>query len=277
MRWQRCRWVGGQSKWPIRLASTCTQYGKSGIAKGHGHQAPIWSLEWSVRSMWTPSSLRASLAITDFGISYELLPDEKKTDEELQSKSGVSIKTKVAGTNDAAFPGVPQGKAAFRADFAREGAFVLRAAGVRYVRMREQQRIWQEVAAAKLSGRMSADSVVVSEVAVADRGTLVIASDRNASVVLSGDAKGGQSLDFGGRMALESYDRLYQKVTGQEGITFLYLLLRPTPLQSGSDGEPSLDVVHAARVEVPPGTNGKMASALSELDNGKTAPENGTH
>jgi len=103
-----------------------------------------------------------------YGIAYSIERDRNPSDEDLQSRSGVSIKTKAAGTADAAFPNIPKAKAAFRADFSRASSFVFRASGMRYYRLGNQEQLWHDVAAAMADGRMSQDAVVVSEVAVAE-------------------------------------------------------------------------------------------------------------
>jgi len=79
---------------------------------------------------------------------------------------------------------------------------------------------------------------------------VIIAADRDAHVVLTGEAEVGKVFDFSGKIEFASFDKLYQRVAG-EHLTIMYLLLRPRPATQGLDSQTtSPEIVRAAEVRM---------------------------
>lgn len=126
--------------------------------------------------------------LSDFGIEFEIEPDETKSDIEHSSKGAVSITTKASGTV------APQGRALGEIDagiiveFSKENAILFKANGTTSPCIKDQISLGKKIIELYKDGKWDKDWAVITELVDSESATILISSSSNGEIELK--AKG---------------------------------------------------------------------------------------
>ena len=126
--------------------------------------------------------------LTRIGVDFEVLPDEAKHNFHYQSVGNVSISQKVTGKVMAGIKGLDIGDAGLVVQFNKEKAIAFEAAGVQHQKIADLNRLEKDLILKKKSGDWESDWVVVTDLMIADSGTVLISQGKGGTIELRAKA-----------------------------------------------------------------------------------------
>jgi hypothetical protein len=133
----------------------------------------------------TRSAFRHETTLQELDISFDVLVGSTAVDINLASKEGTAVDFTAGGTGSQAGA---EAKVGARVQFAREGAFILRALGCRERHIRDKPLLATAIATALREGRWKTEWIVVDRLMVAESATVLVSNSADCSVDISGDA-----------------------------------------------------------------------------------------
>ncbi len=136
--------------------------------------------------------------VADMGISFEERPDPKPSSISYVSESGVEFFIKAAGEVSANLPNVPKGKAGLAYEFAREGAFVVKAEESYTPTIENIAKLEDDILEAYRDGKWKSNWAVIVKIVQAPTASFLISNSSNTKVEFSveGDTTAGP-IDLG--------------------------------------------------------------------------------
>jgi hypothetical protein len=167
-------------------------------------------------------------SLANFNIEFEVAPDSDPSDIQYQSKGAVQY-TLQAAADTQQIQGIPQGTAGIKLNFNRENAVVLVAKQARQRRMADTNSLIGTLNENILTGEFPVNFAVVTDVVVADSGSIIISSSRDAemSVTAKADFSAGLLDLASASLGLErkSSRDLQTEILAQTSLTPLFKLV----------------------------------------------------
>ncbi len=127
--------------------------------------------------------------LSDFGIKFEIEPDETKSDIEHSSKGAVSITTKASGAT------APQGStlgnvdAGITVEFSKENAILFKANGTTSPSIKDQISLGQKILTLYKEGKWDKDWAIITEIVNAESATILISNSSKGKIELKAKGK----------------------------------------------------------------------------------------
>lgn len=178
------------------------------------------------------SIFRAITDLDQLGIQFEPAKDPDRDDIDFTSKKGVSVTFKAAGEANNKFKAIANTEAGALIEFSQEGAVVMQLRDVAMNRIKDQNALKHEllksIAVGDESKQWQRDWVVITEVARADRATIVISNSKNSRLELkaSGSTTPTSLVDASASFTVATESEISTKVIAESGLTPLFRGLR---------------------------------------------------
>lgn len=127
-------------------------------------------------------------SLRDRDIEFEVdIPEKSKG--KLEYSDRAEIATSAALTASIPIPGQPRPKASAKIKFSGKGAFVYHLSGITTRRLNNSRSFFETIACKWMAGEISFDekSVIVTEVRIADKATIVVSEGSSGSLELNGN------------------------------------------------------------------------------------------
>lgn len=167
-------------------------------------------------------------SLANFKIEFETEKGGEPSNIQYVSEGGVSYTVQAAADNQR-IPEIPQGKAGIKLRFSRDNAIVFVATQARHHRIAGTNRLAKTIYDRISVGEFPPQYAVVTEVVVADSGTIVISSGSGAELAMSAEADltaGLLDLASGGLgFSRVSSQDLRTEIIAKESLTPLFKLV----------------------------------------------------
>lgn len=210
--------------------------------------------------------------ISDFGISFETVPDDTPLDLEFASEGSVSITTKLSGRPTIAKSNLITADVGATVIFSKKNAIYFKADKTTTPSIKNQIALGQEILSLWKEGKWDKHWAVITELVTAKSASIIISSSKEAQVDIRATSEiGNKPLniadpEFGWELSFEK--DVTTKIIAEEGITPLFKISKikrrvfasPTFRTKGIDG---MDIA----------TPNMMAENATEFDFDITEPE----
>lgn len=164
--------------------------------------------------------------LSDFGIQFEIEPDETKSDIEHSSKGAVSITTKASGTVAPQGSALAEVDAGITVEFSKENAILFKANGTTSPSIKDQIALGKTIIDLYKEGKWDKDWSVITEKVDAESATILISSSSSGKIELKakGEIKAAK-LDIADAalgFELTFSKDLSTKIIGEESLTPLF-------------------------------------------------------
>ena len=126
--------------------------------------------------------------LSDFGIKFDIEPDETKSDIEHSSKGAVSITTKASGTVAPQGSALGEVDAGITVEFTKENAILFKANGTTSPSIKNQIALGNKIIELYKEGKWDKDWAIITEKVDSESATILISSSSNGKIELK--AKG---------------------------------------------------------------------------------------
>jgi hypothetical protein len=218
-------------------------------------QPRVHSLTGGLFANWMPSD---QVDVGDYGViarerfvrdgnlrNYQLafsVETPEKSKGKLEYSDRARFSTKLAAKGAVHLPGLPPPKASAEIAFTGKGAFLYHLSGITTRRLKNSRSFFQNLACKWIAGDISLEenAVIVNEIRVADKATIVVSEGRDGLLKLQGNfSTDGQAVlaDVKGGLSVASSSGSMFQFLGAEGTVPIIGLVRPVmgPPPGGGD------------------------------------------
>jgi len=172
------------------------------------------------------NTFRRLANISDLRIPFEIIADTTPVDIEYNSEKGVSVTIKAAGNLPLQGSSLRAEDAGITVEFSKKNAILFKANGVTNPSIKNQVEVGEKILSLYKKGKWNKDWVVITELAHAKSGTVLISSSSKGEVELKANAEvQGADIDIANsdlNLEIIFHKDVSTRIVAQEALTPLF-------------------------------------------------------